>query len=83
MRPVKIALVPLCLALSACATFPEVDAATSAEIQQAAYPAFLPLEAILGAVPPPPEGDPASEVEAQANALKARAERIRRIDPSA
>lgn len=66
-----IALVA-CL-LSACTTFPELDAATSAETRTAPYPALAPIEAFATAETGRITPDTTASIQARAAALRARA----------
>ncbi|SPH17282.1 hypothetical protein DEA8626_00799 [Defluviimonas aquaemixtae] len=63
--------------LTGCARFPEVEAAESASVADAPYPALLPIDTLVAGTPSLPESDPAAPVNARAAALKARAERLR------
>lgn len=79
--PIRTApMLGMLLALAACATFPELDAANSAakDAVGGAPPALLPMDQILGAAGTPPDGDPAGAALAgRAAALKARADALR------
>ena len=74
------ALVPLLpvIALSACASFPELDGTVPAHMEDAAYPRLVPVEPLLAAaeeVQITPETE--SRLMARAAALRARAARLR------
>lgn len=75
--PIRTApMLGMLLALSACATFPELEAAKGAA--KGPPPALLPMDQILGAVGAPPAGDPAgAALGGRAAALKARADALR------
>lgn len=62
---------------AACARFPEVEAAESATVASAPYPALLPIDALVAGAPPGPSSDPAASVTARAAALRTRADRLR------
>lgn len=74
----------LLLSLTACAEFPEVDAATSPEVSSAEYPRLLPFEDILVAQDPRATEAVSNDVQARAAALRSRADRLRNpvIDPA-
>ena len=74
------ALVPFLtvLVLSACSSFPELDATVPAHMEQADFPRLVPVEPLLAAseeVQITPETE--SGLMARANALRARAARLR------
>ncbi|MEO0372056.1 MAG: hypothetical protein AAF231_11415 [Pseudomonadota bacterium] len=75
-------------ALSACATFPELDARTAPEVQSASYPALLPAEDLRAQASTDPleaRGLPvvaqleeeAEQLDNRANSLRARAASLR------
>ncbi|MCO6381588.1 hypothetical protein [Oceanicola sp. 502str15] len=69
----------LCLALSGCTQFPELDAVVSASAKSAAYPRLQPLDGIL-AQANASTTDPAAvrgDLSARVAALRARAARMR------
>ncbi|WP_421906785.1 hypothetical protein [Mameliella sp.] len=67
-------------ALTGCTQFPELDATQTPGVADAPYPDLLPLEALLnGAVPRATPGE-AAAVEGRVAALKARANRLQRVD---
>jgi len=75
--------ITLGLALSACAEFPEVDAALATGAQGQDYPELLPFEQLLsGDDPRLAQGDDAA-LRARAAELRARADGLRRpvIEP--
>lgn len=64
------------LAIGACTTFPELEAAEAGKA--GAAPALLPMDQILGAAGAPPAGDPAGgALSGRAAGLKARADALR------
>lgn len=66
------------LGLSACAEFPELDAALSDEARAAPYPTLLPVEDLNARVGEPRIApDAADAIEARVARLKARAARLR------
>src|SRR5690606_25023119 len=77
-------LLPICLmpVLAACATLPAFGDRPEAAAAQAAWPALMPIDALLAAVPPAPAADPAAAVAARAAALRARAAALQQVDPA-
>lgn len=73
MRDAFLGLICLAPTLGACAPLPGFREAPEAPAAQADWPALMPMETILDAVPPAPTGDPAAPVTARAAALRARA----------
>ena len=69
----------LALALAACTQFPELDRTIGPEAEAADYPALIPLEPVLARVEGAPErnAETEAEVQARAEALRARAEALR------
>ena len=73
--------------VAACARFPELDNAISAEARQSPYPRLEPVDELLAEAAPSADRDAAAEIEdlrARALLLKARAIILRRttvIDP--
>ena len=82
MRPAR--LIPICVlpALAACAALPALKDRPEAPATQAAWPALMPIDALLAAVPPAPAADPAAAVAARAAALRARAAALQAADPA-
>ncbi len=72
----RLALTAL-LTLSACSTFPEVDARTRMVPANAPYPTLLPLDQLNAAIPEPKAEEAGAALEARAAALRARAARLR------
>lgn len=68
----------LSLGLLGCAEFPEVDAALSPDLAQAAYPRLLPFEDILVADAPRVQASEARDLRARARGLRQRAAGLRR-----
>ena len=76
MKPLA-PLLPV-LGLCACASFPELDGTVPAHLEEAQYPKLVPVEPLLAAaeeVQITPETE--STLMARANALRARAARLR------
>lgn len=76
----RIALLVLCIALTGCTRFPELDNVVSAETAAADYPALVPLEPLL-ANSAPVVADPVATsrtLNARVNALRARAAALQR-----
>lgn len=73
MRAALLGLICLAPALGACAPLPGFREAPATPAAQADWPALMPMETILDAVPPAPTSDPAAPVAARAAALRARA----------
>ncbi|ETX13042.1 hypothetical protein OCH239_13590 [Roseivivax halodurans JCM 10272] len=67
------ALVGIGLALAACTTFPEIDAAETPGIDNAPYPDLVPIETLLAAEPPRATPELRAGVESRASALRGRA----------
>ena len=82
--PRPVAALILAASLAGCTQFPELDAATSAEVASAPWPQILPLPEVLAQMPAEPRATEATTaaVEARAAALRARAAalRARQID---
>jgi hypothetical protein len=76
MRRSRLALV-LVPFLSACASLAALKDPSGPPATQAAWPALMPIDAALAAVPPPPAIDPTAAVAARAAALRARAAALR------
>jgi hypothetical protein len=72
------AWISLALVVTACAEFPEVDAALSRGDPQAGYPDLLPLEALLSADDPRISETDDRALLGRAAALRARANALRR-----
>ena len=72
--------VGVCLAaLSACADFPELARAVPASELSGSYPPLLPIDQLLAQTDDPLiEDEDTERLEARANALRARADRLRR-----
>jgi len=65
-------------ALAACTQFPDLDGATSALAEAAEYPALVPLDPLLRQrVPPAADVAAPQNLSARAEALRARAARLR------
>ena len=72
----------LCFSLAACTQFPALDDAVSPEVQDADFPALLPLEPLMAGATPV-VGDPAETtqtLERRVAALRARARALQRRD---
>lgn len=67
----------LALALAACAQFPELDAARSADVADAPWPDLLPIETLLAGPPPRATEAETDAVAARAAALRNRAARLK------
>ncbi|SLN74372.1 hypothetical protein ROJ8625_04048 [Roseivivax jejudonensis] len=65
------------LLLAGCATFPEIDAAESADVATAPYPDLVPIGTLLAQQPPRATPALEAEVTARADALRARADALR------
>lgn len=70
----RLALI-LCLGLSACADFPDLDAATPPVTSP--VPVILPLDQLLSRQAPAPQQADAASLNARAAALRARAAALR------
>ena len=68
----------LCVALSACTTFPQLEGTISDAARNAPYPTLTPVPAA-----PPSSGVEDEALQARITALQARAARLRRIDIAA
>ncbi|WP_299654444.1 hypothetical protein [uncultured Tateyamaria sp.] len=77
----------LCLTLTACTQFPELDDTVSPSVQAADFPALLPLEPLMARAAPV-VSDPVETtqtLEARVSALRARARALQRrsiVDPA-
>lgn len=77
----------ICLTLTACTQFPELDNTISPEVETSKFPALLPLETLM-AEATPVVSDPVQTtqtLEARVTALKARARALQRhsiVDPA-
>ncbi len=82
----RAATVFLCLALTACTQFPELDGTVAPDVENADFPALVPLEPLLAANAPVianPE-QTTQTLEARVAALRARAGALQRraiVDP--
>jgi hypothetical protein len=76
MLPCMIRILFLCLTLTACATFPQVDAAASKSAGPA--PALLPMEELLAQTSAAQAEAAGNSLTARAAALRARAAALRR-----
>lgn len=65
--------------LAGCNTIPDPDGPPPADLEAAPYPEVIPVERILGDVPPDPEADRVltERLDARASALQARARQLR------
>lgn len=77
-------LLPICVlpVLAGCAALPAFKDRPDATATQAAWPALMPIDALLATVPPAPAADPAAAVAARAAALRARAAALQSADPA-
>ncbi|MDF1728819.1 MAG: hypothetical protein P1U53_13840 [Sulfitobacter sp.] len=77
--PTPLALILAALTLIGCTQFPELDGTVSPEVQNAPYPALLPLEPILVQAAPSPLDTEAvqSNLDSRIAGLRARADRLR------
>ncbi|MEL6463474.1 MAG: hypothetical protein AAFQ58_00780 [Pseudomonadota bacterium] len=77
----------LCLTLTACTQFPELDDTVSPAVQDAAFPALVPLEPLLAGATPV-VSDPIATTDAlqtRVSALRARARALQQrpiVDPA-
>ncbi|SIT10771.1 hypothetical protein SAMN05421759_11658 [Roseivivax lentus] len=76
-------LLALCLGVSGCTQFPELDATATPGVAAAPYPDLLPIDALLRGAPARATPDLRAGVSARAAALRARAARLQEpvIDP--
>lgn len=84
IRRLHLCILGLTTCLTACSTFPELDAQTSVDVQTAAYPSLLPAEDLRAQAstgPIEPREQPilvqAEQIDNRANALRARATSLR------
>jgi len=73
----KVLLIMLVLAINGCTDFPDLETAVSARAQAAAYPAILPLDALLASVPPVEAGLGVGTLPQRLRHLQARAAQLR------
>lgn len=76
----RLVLIWLALAggLAGCAQFPELDAVTTRGVAKAPYPGFEPLDVLLSGPVPQITGSEAARLKGRAQALRSRADRLRR-----
>lgn len=67
----------LVLALSACSTFPELDARMDESDRAAPWPELVPVETLLAAAGPADTEAPTGDLAARLAALRARADALR------
>lgn len=67
----------LALALSACATYPELDARLDESDHTAPWPDLVPVETLLAAAGPADAATPTGDLAARLAALRARADALR------
>lgn len=69
----------LALALSACSTFPELDARLTEADRAAPWPELVPVETLLADAGPAGAAAPTDDLAARLVALRARAEALRAV----
>ncbi|WGW03701.1 hypothetical protein [Tropicibacter oceani] len=80
LRPgAMILMTGLLIGLSGCAQFPELDAVQTPGIEQAPYPALVPLDGLLANPEPRATLAVLGQVQGRVSGLQARADRLRRM----
>ncbi|WP_206080264.1 hypothetical protein [Pacificoceanicola onchidii] len=76
---ITAAAMALAVTLSACTTFPELDAAQTPGVENAAFPKLVPLDGLLTGPEPRATVEMAQGIEGRIAGLQARASRLRRL----
>lgn len=79
-KAMRASTLVLCLALSACTQFPELDGAVAPDVEDADFPALVPLEPLLASAAPIVDDPVAASraLDARVAALRARARALQR-----